>query len=475
MAARMAFGWVALAAMVVAATVVAASVVALTVRASRLANMKISRAHSSWHSTTWRACFPGQVFTVNSALPPEVSRLRIFIYELSQSSHCECIARMERYRNKSNCDFMRSPCVEVMNDRYYSEQRTLAAEVFFLRQLMRMPNLVSEGSQADVFVVPYLMQTCAHAWTWDTMNFGGFTDMVKRLKYFKQGLQRRHIFLGTTDGCNPMRLSRDDRVPFWPAFVHKHQILWVHTGPRLAPPFESHDVVVPYAQLGKGRSFRPVNVRPQYFASFAGAASNRYRCIFRLALERMQHAHPELKMWLRFTGTTHIGLPVSQDELYDKMHDSLLCLVPPGDTPNAQNRFYDALWAGCVPVVVSSFLGEAENFAETFWYSNQSESTVSGLEKRAGCKTHDLFLGCGSGAGNIDHVYPFQEMYDLHKVVLKVPSAALHEPGALERFLLDQPLANLLEKKLYISQVRATSKFSTAWHSRVAANPSSLV
>ena len=59
--------------------------------------------------------------------------------------------------------------------------------------------------------------------------------------------------------------------------------------------------------------------------------------------------------------------------------------------------------------------------------------------------------------------------------VLKVPSAALHEPGALERFLLDQPLANLLEKKLYISQVRATSKFSTAWHSRVAANPSSLV
>jgi len=120
----------------------------------------------------WARIYP-KATLAELTLPPCARGLKVFIYDLPAEWNSDLLEHMEkRVRVRSNCDYARSPCIELQRDDEvinqslkwsgYSNHRQYAAEVPLLAKFLQMPLQTSDPAQADLFVVPSVTQRCTH-------------------------------------------------------------------------------------------------------------------------------------------------------------------------------------------------------------------------------------------------------------------------------------------------------------------------
>ena len=112
----------------------------------------------------WARIYPNAALS-ELTLPPCARGLKVFVYDLPAEWNSDLLEHMEkRVRVRSNCDYVRSPCIELQRDDEvinhslkwsgFSNHRQYAAEVPLLAKFLQMPLQTSDPAQADLFVVP---------------------------------------------------------------------------------------------------------------------------------------------------------------------------------------------------------------------------------------------------------------------------------------------------------------------------------
>ena len=89
-----------------------------------------------------------------SHVPSCAKDLTFYVYELPSKFNNLLLNSIELLHGDSQCDFARSPCLELTRDPHYSNVRQYAADVPILAKFLSL-NLTNTPQQADFFVVPF--------------------------------------------------------------------------------------------------------------------------------------------------------------------------------------------------------------------------------------------------------------------------------------------------------------------------------
>jgi len=297
---------------------------------------------------------------------------KAFVYDLPAAYHNKSLSALRQLgiRQGSACDFGVSLCKENRWTPRYTTKRMYAAEVVILQKLLRAMALTTDPSQADVFIVPWLVRShCAVREHWQRCLGSKVSGLLWNfLPHYNPDTRGRHLFLATGGPCDV------------PVDVQA-QALVVSLGPQYMPrqqhgqSFVSGLVLVPYLnaepQLQPGHWLEPPAASRTTWALLAFGATN----WFRRALRRQFAAAAAGRRARNETGRAVVVLDFARGEyapghlsaarpigrrgwnltpggLLDEMSTSRFCIVPPGDTPKAK-RFFDAILTLCVPVVVA--------------------------------------------------------------------------------------------------------------------------
>lgn len=179
-----------------------------------------------------------------------------------------------------------------------------------------------------------------------------------------------------------------------------------------------NEVVIAPNSAGFGAPLQPILDSPKHYVFFlAGQISERqiseYRELMRSEVNRLKAEHPELSIesW-KVTGTRdHFSLSIV--DAIQKMQNSLLCPIPIGDLP-FEHRFFDALFAGCLPVMIR-YKGDTKVGCETWSWSKRKVPLWSEITK--------TWIGDSvEENGCVNDTYPFASAIDYASISLAIDS-----------------------------------------------------
>ncbi|CAJ1441418.1 unnamed protein product, partial [Effrenium voratum] len=331
--------------------------------------------------------------------------LRIFIYDLPDIFHKEWHSYLELMaRNAgSNCDWMLSHCTETSSAGKFSIYRQLGQEVIILRKLLAGPTVPPE--EADIFVVPALIGSACFSGLYSSRCSGpadGFpTDLHSRLPYYNSVTRHRHLFLASLDKRNlPLSVQA--------------QTLLVSMGASYG---SVGHFVVPLAVTDQEPPPKPRTT----LVYLAMVPNNHFRQLIYSQLEALSQA--ELLNLNRSRTELH-NIPTS-NLIISAMGSAMFCVCPPAENSAAgSKRLYDAIFAGCVPVVISF---------PTAWGSGISWWRTDGAP--------------------LEFAMPFPWEIDWRRLAVEVSEDELLR-GELGARLANFPMTEFLEKQSYLLKVR---------------------
>ena len=294
----------------------------------------------------WPSVFPNAQPAPLLQLPSCAQRYRVFVYDLPQAFHAGLLTQMEKQRGRANCDFARSPCIEVTREPTYSSLRQYEAEVPLLAKLLLMPQ-ARRPEDADLIVVPWLASTelSAEQRPWYPKNpiaLERFQAMRGHLTHFEGPLRSRHLFLSSRDWTFTVVPLRD--------LITESGALLATYGPRR--PHRRNELLVAPNDAGFGKPLARLAHPPRLFLfAMFDESINRIRQDFGAELRRLNASYPQLRISLHPI-VDHKTLALSPEQTHAQMSDSLLCPIIQGDLPY-QHRLFDALACGCVPLLVA--------------------------------------------------------------------------------------------------------------------------
>jgi hypothetical protein len=306
----------------------------------------------------------------------------------------------------SACGWERGPCMITEHNDKYFVMRSLAAEVNMLAKFLSMPGLTNDTNAADFFLVPWLCGTDQmlndNAWGGGPLGTR-LTRLLSFLHAFHGEHQRRHLFLCSTGHRDvPSDLRQ---------LIKKSGAILFDYGPR----HMRNEVVIAPNSAGFGAPLQPILDSPKHYVFFlAGQIPIRspvqrqiseYRELMRSEVNRLKAEHPELSIesW-KITGTRdHFSLSIL--DAIQKMQNSLLCPIPIGDLP-FEHRFFDALFAGCLPVMIR-YKGDTKEGCETWSWSKRKVTESGGMVEENGC---------------VNDTYPFTSAIDYASISLAIDS-----------------------------------------------------
>lgn len=375
-----------------------------------------------------RKLYPGiQPMSQMQKLPLCAKHLKIYIYNLSSKWNVDLVREMELHQGRSNCDWARTPCAEVRQDAQYSHLRNHAGEVPMLFKFLSFPNIVSDPTQADLIIVPYLMRTHAFALG---EPYGTPEKAIKSKMAIRQlvgelhlmsnaSLRKRHVFMSSSDammlaGIIPQQMK---------------DALLLHYGPRRS----RNELVMVPNDAGFGRSLEPLVHPAPDFIFYQAGDMNEPRHLMKYELQRLQKDRPELRIHHYTIGNHKPPFPLDLSSTYALMSRSLLCPVMQGDTP-WQHRFYDALVTGCVPLLVRYRKRSNNGMCDVWSYSSSYTKSDRHAPKSPPC---------------IEDVYPFTAKVNYTEITVQIEESSFRKGSFAEAiYALDRRELEAKRKRL---------------------------
>jgi hypothetical protein len=199
--------------------------------------------------------------------------------------------------------------------------------------------------QADLIIVPYFMKTHRivmkdgwHSGTGKAQQV--IKDLISELPYLKNPeLEKRHVFMFAADSNDITNGVRDPNL--------LGNALLLHYVPRI----RRNEVVMVPNDAGFGRGLESLTHPAPDFLFYMAGPVNEYRMLMDYELQRLRQERPELRI-NHYQIIGHRSFQLDMNSTYRLMSQSLVCPIIQGDLP-WQKRFFDALAAGCVPLLVS--------------------------------------------------------------------------------------------------------------------------
>eukprot|EP00439_Symbiodinium_sp_Y106_P019943 s749_g2.t1 len=292
-----------------------------------------------------------------------LSSVKTFVYDLPAPFHTETLKalKIQAAAQGSDCDFGLTLCNSHWT-RSFTHKHIYASEVVFLQKLLRAVPLTEDPSEADLFVVPWLVRShCAVREVWDRCIITELAGLLWHyLPHFNESTRGRHLFFASG---GPPNLPMDVQA----------QPLQVTLGPDYFPPgrphFVSGRILVPYLsndpflQPGAWQSWKKMKgMRKDIWVCLAFSLQNIARHVLLDSFKAATEGNVTLA-WpgpIRIIGfnrkMTAVGTPTDETtprELLKLLSRSRFCVVPPADTSSIGKRFYDAVLTECIPVVIA--------------------------------------------------------------------------------------------------------------------------
>ncbi|CAE8712010.1 unnamed protein product [Polarella glacialis] len=228
-------------------------------------------------------------------------------------------------------------------------------EVHIHEWLLASHHLTNDPDEADFFFVP-AYSICMFEGGFFPMDVldEKYTQMVRSLPYFKRNRGRDHIFtFGSGLSANVFRSWRREI----PNSIQLSPETWLFNDAAnvLDPPFDTwRDIAIPgylhrHEVISLTQQARPLAKR-EHLAVFLGR------------IDPSRGSHPGAGgtdvrgaiRRLQEKGKVFVAQNLSMPEMHAVMGNSRFCFVPKGKSAWSL-RFYESLFANCVPVVLSDF------------------------------------------------------------------------------------------------------------------------
>ncbi|CAE8602081.1 unnamed protein product [Polarella glacialis] len=228
-------------------------------------------------------------------------------------------------------------------------------EVHIHEWLLASHHLTNDPDEADFFFVP-AYSICMFEGGFFPMDVldEKYTQMVRSLPYFKRNRGRDHIFtFGSGLSANVFRSWRREI----PNSIQLSPETWLFNDAAnvLDPPFDTwRDIAIPgylhrHEVISLAQQARPLAKR-EHLAVFLGR------------IDPSRGSHPGAGgtdvrgaiRRLQEKGKVFVAQNLSMPEMHAVMGNSRFCFVPKGKSAWSL-RFYESLFANCVPVVLSDF------------------------------------------------------------------------------------------------------------------------
>lgn len=391
----------------------------------------------------WDGLFP---HTPRSAHPIHVPRcaksMRVWVYDLPRTYNSELLRRMELRRGASSCDYERSSCVETVRSRPrrdgwdYSNLRQYAAEIPLLAKLLQLPR-ARTPQEADLFVVPYLASTelSGHQYTpWyprEKRVAERFERLLGMLDHFRGAARARHLFLSSRDWTFTVVKLKE--------LVASSGALMASYGPKRA---DAHnEIIVAPNSAGFGASLQPLTHPASIFLfSMMDESINPIRQDVGRELRRLR-SRPNLRVEYHPIGD-HRSISLSPLNASRLMSDSLLCPIIQGDLPY-QHRLFDALAAGCVPLLLRYIVNVGGKACEAWSWDARNKSAMRGVAR----VTLDYSI-C------VRQHLPFPLSVDWDAITVRIDASALATPGRLAEMIAALDREEVARKRRRLERMR---------------------
>jgi len=362
------------------------------------------------------------LYPVYTHLPSkDRGRFKVFIYDLPKKYNVEILTKIEQTRVQSNCDFARTPCLEVTRDEtkgtsHYSNDRQYAAEVPILAKFLMMER--ANSSNADFFVVPFFGATSKifDGCRWESCHASDETiiNLLPLLSHFKGDLRRRHIFLSSRD-------ARGTSFFRFPAISHSAIIL--HYGPKI----QQNDIIIPPNDAGFGYPMSSLNLNRTHFIFCMIGIVNDIRKLWFSQLSTLASTRPDLNIKL-LEIIDHRTFKITIAEVQTLMQNSELCPIPQGDLPY-QHRLFDTIVAGCVPVIVTHKINA--NYTSYFTKNGTVHHLVKDLD-----------------------TLPFKSQIPWKEIILEMPADVFYSQETFTEFFTLINLQDISSRRDKIAKIR---------------------
>jgi Exostosin family len=398
-----------------------------------------SQNSSTMHLPPYQSMFsvPKSLWKLEGAKIAAVTgkNLRVYVYETIPVQYTDEII---------SC-IMRQAGVNASTSSSFSSLSTKMADVAIIQLFRTYPGRVYKVEDADLFVVPYPHAAhcyCADGWekACGQVDDTTINTIFESLPYYNASTAARHLFI-----LSGIQYFMNDRLIQQPL-----KLVGGNLSPEEVATKATGTIVIPY--LNDKAVFQQIFTapaswwtRPRHIAfSFVYGAANKRNAGYDPRKIRKHF----VKNWAHRNRTELGGLPVyihsfdpinatpgnSMWTAFDRYHDSLFCPILAGDSCQ-QSRFFDALFSGCIPVVLRfRKTNNPKEYKDTWaenlssWYRSGGESTV------AVYPFHKNLVDFGIDYEKCVLTVPAEVQRDVRKLVNAMEKAILYEPMRIQQF-----------------------------------------
>ena len=334
----------------------------------------------------------------------QFSHLRLYVYDFSQTDFSltsllkfaaslssrfygkqdDCLVRYCEFglstpNSKSKSGHVGRPWVNV---------RSLTSEIPVLLRLLQVCTLVDDPLQADGFLVPLPLATLS-AIQWlgkiryspagpDALKTANLVNVIQRnLIHLNPTSADRHIFTQSLDSIfigvdSHARQEPSSRplIPNQSIVMHLGDDLWQSrfypNARRLYGPIRrtlrfGRSIILPQrSQHPRSPSDKDWSSAARPLLVFGAFGMERHpgRRMLAREVQASEHLAPgRLRVGdMRYILNSSDSQELSFDAAYEHARQASFCLCPSGDAPSFTQRFYQAVFAGCIPVFVDLYL-----------------------------------------------------------------------------------------------------------------------
>lgn len=330
----------------------------------------------------------------------------------------------------------------VYNSSTFSSLSTKMADVAIIQLFQTYPGRVYNPQDADIFVVPYAHTAhcyCTDGWekACAQVSDAAIDEVFGSLQYYNSSTAARHLFV--LSGIQYFINARLMQQPL--------KLLGGNLSPTEVVKKTRGTIVIPY--LNDKAVFQQIFTapeswwtRPRHYAfSFVFGQSNKRNTGYdpRKIRKHFQQS------WLHRNRTVIGGLPVYLQAFdhvttaptntvwmaFDRYQDSIFCPILAGDSCQ-QARFFDAMFAGCIPVVLSYHTTDIPERYKNSWAAN-----LTSWYKEAGETTpavypfHISLVDFGIDYDKCVLTVPAKVQRDVRKLVNAMEDAILSHPDKI--------------------------------------------